>query len=153
MPPRRILAAIFLAVIASACTPAPKAIAPAQPATFNDVLNNLRRNAPVTQASDANQMTNAEMGILVQQIVLCWHTANTHPKGAFGLALTVNPDRTVADARIIRPTNPAADLAAYRLANETVAELKTGPCSPLPLPPEKYAAWHQLTLNMDFGSP
>ena len=78
---------------------------------------------------------------------------NTHPKGTFGLELTVNPDRTVADARIIRPKDPAADLAAYRLADETAGELKTSPCSPLPLPPEKYADWHQLTLNMDFGSP
>ena len=137
MLPARTLTAILLTLAASGCTDAPRTMPAAQPPALND----------------ANRLTDAEMSALIQHVAYCWHSANNHPGGMFDLDLTVNPDRTIADARIVRPKDAASDQAAWRLADETAAELKTGPCSPLPLPPEKYAAWREMTLHMDFGSP
>jgi hypothetical protein len=145
MLPCRTLTAILLTLAASGFTDAPRTMTAAQPSAFDA--------GPGNPAGDANRLTDAEMSALIQHIAYCWHTTNNHPDSVFDLDLTVNPDRTIADARIVRPKDAASDQAAYRLADETAAELKTGPCSPLPLPPEKYAAWRQMTLHMDFRPP
>lgn len=153
MRQRWTLAIMLLTLAASGCTDAPRTTTLSQAPKFNVVLGGATGSEQADPTSDLNRMTNEEIGVFIQHIVLCWHTTNRHPQGVFDLALTINPDRTIADAQIVRPKDADSDQAAYRLADETVAELRTDPCSPLRLPPEKYTVWRQMTLTMDFRSP
>jgi hypothetical protein len=117
---------------------------------LNNLMTNLTFSQPAGSASAANGMTKEEVVALVQHILLCRSTKNSHPDGVFDLEMTLSPNGTIADTRIVRPKDADFDRVAYNLAMETAADLRTYPCSPLPLPPEKYPAWRQMTLTMDF---
>jgi outer membrane biosynthesis protein TonB len=147
-----------------------KKVPPKPPAeSFDSVLKNLTKAVPqkptdqppvpqaktppkpVTgaQAPIAANLTVSENDAVTQQLNQCmnWPAADKDLKGlVVELDIVVNPDRTVQSARIVDqgrmgdPTFAAAARAAMRA-------LRVAQCTPLNLPPDKYQAWQEMTVN------
>ena len=117
------------------CTPAPPKVAEATPPP-----------APTSQISFS------EKDALVRQIYNCW----TLPVGVEGtedmvvqLHIQVRPDRTVQSITIEDQSRLGRD-PTFRAVAES-ARQAVARCSPLVLPPGKYALWRDITLNFRPG--
>ena len=110
--------------------------------------------APPTQASGAQapiaaNLTASEMDAVRTQLNGCmnWPAADNDLRGLqFDVEIVVNPDRTVASARIVdqgRMSDPIF-AAAARAALRAV---RMQQCTPLDLPPDKYQAWQDMTVT------
>jgi hypothetical protein len=94
----------------------------------------------------------SEVDAIRQQIKRCWNV----PAGAkdaqdlvIEVALVMNPDATVRDARVIDAARMKSD-PFYRAAAESARRAVLNPkCNPLKLPSEKYREWQQITLTFN----
>lgn len=133
---------------------------------FDSLLRNLMKSEPQSvaeesegqgqqtapQATLSNRMTMSEMDAVRFQLGQCWKLlagARYAEDLVVEIRLTINPDRTVRDARILEqmrynsdPYFRAAADSAYRAVFETA-------CNPLMLPPDKYDQWKNMTVRFD----
>ena len=97
------------------------------------------------------QLTTSEIDLVKQQIQRCWNP----PAGArqahdliVDISAEVGPDGRVLTAQITS-TGRMSD-PFYRAAAESALRAVLNPsCSPLKLPPEKYAQWRNLSLTFN----
>jgi hypothetical protein len=93
-----------------------------------------------------------ETDIIRQQMKQCWNV----PAGAkeakdlvIEVALVMNPDATVREARVIGDARMRSD-PFFRAAAESARRAVLNPkCNPLKLPLEKYNEWQQITFNFN----
>jgi hypothetical protein len=141
-----------------------------EPAAFDALLKNLTRQE-TAQAQDAppapqqmaaaappssqpkaplgSQLTASQKDLIIQQIERCWNV----PAGArdadnlvVEIKAVVDPDGTVRQAAIVDTGRYAGD-AFFRAAADSAKRAILNPqCEPLPVPPDKYEAWHNLDL-------
>lgn len=103
-------------------------------------------------AAPDQTLSQSEIGGVVEQIARCWNV----PSGARGasdlkieIAVEINSDGTVRDARIVDTARYGSD-DVFRAAAESARRAVLNPqCSPLRLPPDKYEAWKRTTLVFD----
>ena len=110
------------------------------------------KRTPVRQAPLDARATMSEIDAIRRQIEACWNI----PAGARDAAslvvrirVWVNPDGTVAQARIIDASRMASD-AFFRAAAESALRAVLNPrCSPLRIPPKKYDQFKVLILHFN----
>ena len=94
----------------------------------------------------------AMASIILRTISPCWNL----PAGAkdahdlsIEIALVMNPDGTVRKAEIRDRARMQVD-PFFRAAAESALRAVLNPrCSPIPLPPDQYQVWQDLTLNFN----
>ena len=97
-----------------------------------------------------SQMTASEIDLIREQISRCWNI----PAGArdskdlvVEIRVQLNPDGTVEAAQIVDQGRLASD-PFFRAAAESARRAFYNPmCTPLRLPPEKYAVWRDLVVD------
>jgi hypothetical protein len=97
-----------------------------------------------------SQLTASEMDLVREQIARCWNI-NAGARDAKDLVVeiraSVNPDGTVTRADIV-DTGRANSDPLYRAAAESARRAFFNPaCTPLKLPPEKYATWKDMVVD------
>jgi len=97
-----------------------------------------------------SQLTASEMDLVREQIARCWNI-NAGARDAKDLVVeiraAVNPDGTVTRANIV-DTGRANSDPLFRAAAESARRAFFNPmCTPLKLPPEKYAMWKDLVVD------
>jgi hypothetical protein len=98
------------------------------------------------------QLTASEIDLIREQIERCWDV----PAGArdaknlvVEIEVSLNPDGTVRQARIVDTARMASD-PYFRAAAESARRALFNPlCTPLRLPPDKYPIWREMVLNFD----
>ena len=146
-----------------------KKVPPKPQADFQAVLKNLTKEPPKpltdeppvpkaktpptertgAQAPIAANLTASETDAVTRQLNGCmsWPAADKDLRGLqFDVEIVVNPDRTVASARVVdqgRMSDPVF-AAAARAALRAV---RMQQCTPLDLPPDKYQAWQDMTVT------
>jgi hypothetical protein len=142
----------------------------ADTAAFDSLLKNLTKAAPIPQpdapprrqqvaaaappssqphAPLGSQMTASELDLVREQIARCWNI-NAGARDAQDLVVEiraqVQPDGTVTRADIVDQGRMADPL--WRAAAESARRAFFNPnCTPLKLPPEKYATWKDLVVD------
>jgi hypothetical protein len=142
----------------------------ADAAAFDSLLKNLTKTAPVPQpdakpqrtqvaaaappssqprAPLGSQLTASEIDLVREQLSRCWNI-NAGARDAKDLVVEiraqVNQDGTVTRADIVDQGRMGDPL--FRAAAESARRTFFNPnCTPLKLPPEKYATWKDLTVN------
>jgi hypothetical protein len=97
-----------------------------------------------------SQLTASEMDLVREQIARCWNI-NAGARDAKDLVVeiraTVQPDGTVTQAVIVDQARANSD-PVFRAAAESARRAFFNPhCTPLKLPPEKYALWKDLDVD------
>jgi hypothetical protein len=140
-----------------------------QPAAFDTLLKNLTReeatrqaDAPpkpqrIAAAAPSSQpqapldeaLTASQIDLIIRKIEGCWDV----PAGArdaknldIEIKAALNPDGTVRQAVIVDTGRYAGDPFFRAAADSAKRALLDPRCSPLPVPPDKYEAWHNLDL-------
>ncbi|WP_193173599.1 cell envelope integrity protein TolA [Nisaea nitritireducens] len=120
---------------------------------LKDVLAKLQ--APARSRSDKafdpeNKVSISEIDAVRRQIAQCWNV----PAGAkdaedlyIEIALQMGADGTVRDARIVDQTRLSRD-GFFRSAAESARRAVLS-CGKLPLPPEKYESWKNITMTFN----
>lgn len=120
---------------------------------LKDVLAKLQ--APARSRSDKafdpeNKVSISEIDAVRRQIAQCWNV----PAGAkdaedlfIEIALQMGADGTVRDARIVDQSRLARD-GFFRSAAESARRAVLS-CGKLPLPPEKYESWKNITMTFN----
>lgn len=120
---------------------------------LKDVLAKLK--APARSRSDKafdpeNKVSISEIDAVRRQIAQCWNV----PAGAkdaedlyIEIALQMGSDGTVNDARIVDQTRLSRD-DFFRSAAESARRAVLS-CGKLPLPPEKYESWKNITMTFN----
>jgi len=125
---------------------------------LDDVLQNDAEDKPIktTQGAPAAKvdavMSASDMDALRRQIYKCWIV----PAGARGakdlvvdVDMEIGRDGTVLKATVADTKRMDTD-SYYRAAGESARRAVLDPkCNPLPLPPDKYDQWKQLTLSFN----
>src|SRR5580704_10841437 len=140
-------------------------------AAFDSLLKNLTKVAPIPQqdatprrqqvaaaappssqphAPLGSQLTASELDLVREQIARCWNI-NAGARDAKDLVVeiraSVQQDGTVTRADIVDQTRAASD-PLFRAAAESARRAFFNPnCTPLKLPPEKYATWKDLVVD------
>jgi outer membrane biosynthesis protein TonB len=104
------------------------------------------------KAPPGAQLTVSEIDLIREQIERCWDV----PAGArdaknlvVEIEVSLNPDGTVRQARIVDAARMASD-PYFRAAAESARRALFNPlCTPLRLPPDKYPIWKDMVLNFD----
>jgi hypothetical protein len=143
----------------------------ADAAAFDSLLKNLTKTPALTQqdakpqrqqmaaaappssqprAPLGTQLTASEMDLVREQIARCWNI-NAGARDAKDLVVeiraSVNPDGTVTRADIV-DTGRANSDPLFRAAAESARRAFFNPaCTPLKLPPEKYATWKDMVVD------
>jgi hypothetical protein len=97
-----------------------------------------------------SQLTASEMDLIREQIARCWNI-NAGARDAKDLVVeiraSVQPDGTVTQATIVDQGRANSD-PLFRAAAESARRAFFNPaCTPLKLPPEKYATWKDLVVD------
>ncbi|MEO9903835.1 cell envelope integrity protein TolA [Nisaea sp.] len=120
---------------------------------LKDVLAKLQ--APARSRSDKafdpeNKVSISEIDAVRRQIAQCWNV----PAGAkdaenlfIEIALQMGADGTVRDARIVDQARLSRD-GFFRSAAESARRAVLS-CGKLPLPPEKYESWKNITMTFN----
>jgi len=110
------------------------------------------KKAPVRRAPLDAQASMSEIDAIRRQIEGCWNIpAGARDAGSLVVQIRVwvNPDGTVAQARILDASRMATDVF-FRAAAETALRAVLNPrCSPLPIPPKKYDQFKVLILHFN----
>ena len=143
----------------------------ADAAAFDSLLKNLTKDAPIPQqdapprrqqvaaaappssqprAPLGSQLTASELDLVREQIARCWNI-NAGARDAKDLVVeiraSVNADGTVTRADIVDTARAVSD-PLFRAAAESARRAFFNPnCTPLKLPPEKYATWKDLVVD------
>jgi hypothetical protein len=96
------------------------------------------------------QLTASEIDLVREQLARCWNI-NAGARDAKELVVeiraAVNPDGTVTRAEIVDQARAASD-PLFRAAAESARRAFFNPqCTPLKLPPDKYATWKDLVVD------
>ncbi len=111
-----------------------------------------KKIAPPSPPTLSERMTISELDAIRSQIEQCWNI----PAGArdardlvVDIAVVMNQDGTVRQARIVQSSRMSRD-SFYRAAAESALRAVLNPdCSPLRLPPQKYNQWKTFTLSFN----
>jgi len=140
-------------------------------AAFDSLLKNLTKETPMPQqeatprrqqvaaaappssqprAPLGSQLTASELDLVREQIARCWNI-NAGARDAKDLVVeiraSVQPDGTVSQATIVDQGRASSD-PVFRAAAESARRAFFNPnCTPLKLPPEKYALWKDLVVD------
>ena len=151
--------------------PEPKPDTKKQEVAFDSLLKNLAKTPAVQQqdtppqrqrvaaaappssqprAPLGSQLTASEMDLVREQIARCWNI-NAGARDAKDLVVeiraSVNQDGTVTRADIVDTGRVNSD-PLFRAAAESARRAFFNPnCTPLKLPPEKYAMWKDLVVD------
>ena len=110
------------------------------------------QKTPVRRAPLDVQASMSEIDAIRRQIEGCWNIpAGARDAGSLVVRIRVwvNPDGTVAQARILDASRMATDVF-FRAAAETALRAVLNPrCSPLPIPPKKYDQFKVLILHFN----
>jgi outer membrane biosynthesis protein TonB len=110
------------------------------------------QKTPVRRAPLDVQASMSEIDAIRRQIEGCWNIpAGARDAGSLVVRIRVwvNPDGTVAQARILDASRMATDVF-FRAAAETALRAVLNPrCSPLPIPPKKYDQFKILILHFN----
>src|SRR6218665_868768 len=118
---------------------------PAAPAQQQPDMG-LNEAAPVqgAQAPLGAKMTMREEDALRAQLERCWNV----PMGAkdaqdlnVEISMTINPDRTLRDARIVDMARYNRDSFFRAAADSAMRAVRSPLCSPFMVPPDKYDVW------------
>jgi outer membrane biosynthesis protein TonB len=109
------------------------------------------RPAPAASGDSlSNVLAADELSALKRQIGQCWN----FPAGASNaeqlivtVRVTMNPDRTVQNASIA--SGAGAHPMARQAEESALRAILSPACSPLLLPPDKFAMWQTFTLRFD----
>lgn len=133
---------------------------------FNALLRNLMVSEPQStpqetegqgqqkapQATLGNRMTMSEMDAVRFQLGQCWKLlagARYAEELVVEIRLTINPDRTVRDARIVDQIRYNTDTFFRAAADSAYRAVFAADCNPLKLPPDKYDQWKSMTVRFD----
>lgn len=126
---------------------------------FGSILKNLANDAaPGTKDSTGNnplareKMDDGEMSALQSQLGQCWNIvagAREAETLAVEIELTINADRTVANAVVVDSVRYNTDPAFRAAADSAKRAVRHPLCTPLDLPPEKYDAWKNIVFEFD----
>lgn len=140
-----------------------------QKEAFNSVLKNLmtaepvaaekKMDAPATgetpspMASLTDRLAVNEITArLSKQLSYCWNVlagAKYAENQIVTIRITVNPDRTVRDAKVIDQMRYNTDTYFRAAADSALRALKHPYCTPLDLPTDKYDLWKEIDFNFD----
>jgi hypothetical protein len=149
----------------------PQPAKPQDAAAFDSLLKNLEKNpaapdptaAPKRQQVAAaappssqpraplgSQLSASELDLVREQIARCWNI-NAGARDARDLVVeiraSVNQDGTVTQATIVDQARAGSD-PLFRAAAESARRAFFNPaCTPLKLPPDKYATWKDLVVD------
>lgn len=119
-------------------TPEPKA---------KDASPSAAQNAPLGE-----KMTVSEEDLLRRQLEGCWNV----PVGAkdaenlnIEIAIVVNPDRTLREAKVVDTSRYNSDTFFRAAAESALRAVRNPLCSPFQLPPDKYDTWKNITVNFN----
>jgi hypothetical protein len=141
------------------------------PRDFTAMLNNLTKTPlpqappqamqpPVKQATNppsgaqaplSSKLTASENDAVRRQLDQCmnWPSDLATKNLRVELDVTVNPDRTVASARIVNDKGRMATDPTYAAsARAALRAVRVPQCHTLDLPPDKYQEWQSMTINM-----
>ena len=148
-----------------------KQVPPKPPAeNFDSVLKNLTKQVPQKPtdqppepqaktpprpatgalASISANLTASESDAVRRQLDGCmsWPTVGKALNGiVVELDVVVNPDRTVASARVVDQGRMASDSTFAAAARAALRAVRVPQCTPLELPADKYQAWQEMTIN------
>lgn len=65
------------------------------------------------------------------------------------IKLSVNPDRTIRDAKIVNQLRYMSDGYFRAAADSALRAVRNPSCNPLDLPPNKYDLWKEITVVFD----
>lgn len=136
---------------------------------FNSLLKNLAAGQEASQAEDADPdsrqapmltqpppvgetMTVSELSLLRRQLASCWNLlpgAKNADDIVVEVAVTMNADRTVQQARVLNTARVQSDPVYRAAADSALRALRHPNCSPLELPTYKYQQWKTMTLRFD----
>lgn len=104
----------------------------------------------VSRFSDILSMS--EIDALRQQLSQCWSVmagaANPQDQ-VVELSVTVNQDRTVANAKVVDQGKYNSNPFFRAAADSAMRALRNPNCTPLRVPPDKYNQWHQMRIVFD----
>lgn len=130
---------------------APSSNAPASNApvkSFSSVLGNLQGD----KASLGESLTMSERDALRRQLEGCWNV----PFGArdaeslrVEILLTVNPDRTLKEAKVVDKARYKSDTMFRAAADSALRAVRNPLCMPYDLPHDKAEVWKQVTVTFD----
>lgn len=105
------------------------------------------QNAPL-----GAKMTISEEDALRQQLERCWNV----PMGAkdaenlnVEIFMTINPDRTLREARVVDTSRYNSDSFFRAAADSALRAVRNPLCSPFALPADKYDVWKTTTVNFN----
>ncbi|MGB0934771.1 MAG: energy transducer TonB [Alphaproteobacteria bacterium] len=138
----------FASVLKNLQESSPAPVVPSQQSQQSDVMP--ASSLSTGQLSDV--LTTSELDALRRQLAQCWNI----PAGArdaqnllVEIRVSVNPDGTVRQAKIVDQSQMAAD-SFYRTAAESALRAVHHPaCRTLKLPPHKYDSWKDMTLRFN----
>lgn len=133
---------------------------------FQSVLRNLMKAEPAASGAQApepgakpsplamfsQQLSMGEMDALRLQLSQCWKLmagARYAEDLVVDIQLSVNPDRTIRDARIVDQGRYFADSFFRAAADSALRAVRNPYCNPLELPPDKYETWKDMTVTFD----
>lgn len=133
---------------------------------FDSLLRNLMKEEPKSEADATegqgqqpapiatlgDRMTMSEMEAVRMQLGECWKLlagARYAEDLIVEIKLTINPDRTVRDARIVDQIRYSQDSFFRAAADSAYRAVFQTACNPLLLPPEKYNEWNTMTVRFD----
>lgn len=100
----------------------------------------------------ADTLSMSEMDALRQQLSQCWSVMAGAANAAdqvVEISVTVNEDRTVANAKIVDQGKYNSNPFFRAAADSAMRALRNPICTPLNVPPNKYSQWHQMTIVFD----
>lgn len=123
-----------------------------QPDT-DEVAKKMTEPTPAPNVSRfADTLSMSEMDALRQQLSQCWSVMAGAANAAdqvVEISVTVNEDRTVANAKIVDQGKYNSNPFFRAAADSAMRALRNPICTPLNVPPNKYSQWHQMTIVFD----
>ncbi len=123
-----------------------------QPDT-DEISKKMTEPAPAPNVSRfADTLSMSEMDALRQQLSQCWSVMAGAANAAdqvVEISVTVNEDRTVANAKIVDQSKYNSNPFFRAAADSAMRALRNPICTPLNVPPNKYSQWHQMTIVFD----
>ena len=104
------------------------------------------------QAPLGAKLTISEEDALRQQLERCWNVpigARDVENMVVDVRLSVNPDRTVRDARIVDLGRYNSDSFFRAAADSAIRAVRNPLCSPLALPADKYEQWQSIVVTFN----
>ena len=127
-----------------------KNLMPDEPTPSSPSQEKAQETSPL--ARFAQQMSMTEMQGLTAQLSQCWKLmsgARYAEDLIVEIKLSVNPDRTIRDAKIVNQLRYMSDSYFMAAADSALRAVWNPRCNPLDLPPNKYELWKEITVVFD----